>query len=261
VIAGLRKGVGVLGSPRRAGAVGLLALVASACSSGPPGPPPASAGTTETRSIPATILDEPLVNQHGKTVTLAGFRGKTVMVVPFLTLCTDVCPLTTGNLLQVERSLEAAHVAAKVEVVELSVDPGRDSPARLAAYARLTMANWQLVTETPAVLHAIAQFFGFVYQKVPEDNPPSIDWLTGKPLTYDIDHSDGYVLIGARGMQRYSTGATPNFRGALNPKLHAFLDGQGLEHLDHPTPTAWTPADALTSLGWLLGRSIPVAAG
>ena len=59
------------------------------------------------------------------------------------------------------------------------------------------MANWELVTETPAVLHAVSQFFGFVYQKVPEDSPPSIDWLTGKPLTYDIDHSDGYVLISA----------------------------------------------------------------
>ncbi len=201
------------------------------------------------------------MNQYGKTVTLAGFRGKTVMVVPFLTLCTDVCPLTTGNLLQVERSLAAAHVAARVEIVELSVDPGRDTPSRLAAYARLTMANWQLVTETPAVLHAIAQFFGFVYQRVPEDNPPSIDWLTGKPLTYDINHSDGYVLISPRGTQRYSTGAPPSFRGELNPKLHAFLDDEGLDHLNHPAPTAWTPADALTSLSWLLGQSIPVATG
>ena len=158
------------------------------------------------------------------------------MVVPFLTLCTDICPLTTGNLLQVEQSLRAAHAADKVQIIELSVDPGRDSPARLAAYAHLTMADWELVTETPAVLHSVAQFFGFVYQKVPEDKPPSIDWLTGKPLTYDINHSDGYVLIGPTGIQRYSTGAAPKFRGKLNPKLHAFLDDQGLDHLAHPPP-------------------------
>ena len=183
------------------------------------------------------------------------------MVVPFLTLCTDICPLTTGNLLQVEQSLRAAHVAGKVQLIELSVDPGRDTPQRLAAYARLTMANWELVTETPAVLHSIAQFFGFVYQRVAEDNPPSIDWLTGKPLTYDINHSDGYVLISPRGAQRYSTGAAPSFRGNLNPKLHAFLDDEGLDHLAHPPKTGWTPADALTSLGWLLGQSIHVQAG
>ncbi len=182
------------------------------------------------------------------------------MVVPFLTLCTEICPLTTGNLLQVEQSLRAARLANKVEIVEVSVDPERDTPARLAAYAQLTMARWELVTETPAVLHIIAQFFGFVYQKVAEDNPPSVDWLTGKPLTYGIDHSDGYVLIDPQGTERYSTGAAPNFRGSLNPKLRAFLDDEGLDHLAHPQKTGWTPADALTSLGWLLGQAVPLQA-
>ncbi len=201
------------------------------------------------------------MNQLGKTVYLDSFRGKTVMVVPFLTLCTDICPLTTGNILQVEQSLRAAHLADKVQIIELSVDPGRDTPARLAAYAHLTMANWELVTESPAVLHAVAQFFGFVYQRVPEDDPPSIDWLTGKPLTYDINHSDGYVLIGPNGMQRYSTGAAPNFHGTLNPRLHSFLDDEGRDHLAHPPQSGWTPADALASLGWLLGQSVPVQGG
>ncbi len=259
--AGLRCCLRVLKRRRRAYALGLVALMVTACSSGPPGPPPASSGTTETRTIPATISHEPLVDQDGRTVTLASFRGKTVMVVPFLTLCTDICPLTTGNLLQVEQSLGSAHAASKVQIIELSVDPGRDTPKRLAAYAHLTMATWELVTETPTVLSAIAHFFGFVYQRVAEDNPPSIDWMTGKPLTYDINHSDGYVLISPKGVQRYSTGAAPDFRGNLNPTIHAFLDQEGLYHLAHPAKTAWTPADALTSLGWLLGQSIPVNTG
>ncbi len=183
------------------------------------------------------------------------------MIVPFLTLCTDICPLTTGNLLQVEQSLRAANVARRVQIIEMSVDPGRDTPQRLAAYARLTSANWELVTETPTVLSTIAHFFGFVYQRVAEDNPPSIDWMTGKPLTYDINHSDGYVLISPRGVQRYSTGAAPDFRGKLNPKIYAFLDQEGLDHLAHPAKTAWTPSIALTSLSWLLGRTIPVHTG
>lgn len=261
MIRGLCRAFRAPTNQRRGYAVGLLALVVAACSSGPPGAPSASAGTTEVRPIPASIANEPLVDQHGSTVTLASFRGKIVMVVPFLTLCTDICPLTTGNLLQVEQSLRAAHVADKVQIIELSVDPGRDTPTRLAAYSHLTMANWELVTETPTVLSAIAHFFGFVYQRVAEDNPPSIDWMTGKPLTYDINHSDGYVLIGPNGTQRYSTGAAPNFRGKLNPKIYAFLDQEGLYHLAHPPKTAWTPAIALTSLSWLLGQSVPVQTG
>ena len=102
-----------------------------------------------------------------------------------------------------------------------------ETPPRLAAYTLLTTARWELVTETPAVLHIIAQLFGLVYQKVAEDNPPSVDWLTGKPLTCDINHSDGYVLIDPQGTERYSSGAAPNFRGKLNPEAPCFLGWRG----------------------------------
>jgi len=236
-------------------------LVLGACSSGSPGPPPASAGTTETRAIPASISQAPLIDQHGQTVTLASLHGKTVMLVPFLTLCSDICPLTTGNLLQVEQSLQAADLASKVELVELSVDPGRDTTARLAAYAHLTEATWPLVNESDAVLNAFDTFFGFNHQIVAQDNPPAVDWMTGQPLTYDVNHSDGYVLIGADGTERYTTGAAPNFHGTLNPTLHAFLNDEGLTHLAHPQAFSWTPSDALVSLGWLLGESIPLHTG
>ncbi len=235
----------------------LLGLVVSACAGGPPGPPPATSGIVESRAIPAAITTAPLTDQNGRAVTLASFRGRTVMLVPFLTLCSDICPMTTGNLLQVEHSLQAAHVADRVQVVELSVDPDRDSPARLAAYAHLVRASWELVTESDAELTTIAHFFGFVYQKVPQDNPPAVDWWTKKPLTYDVNHSDGFVLISPTGTMRFFTGAAPDFAGRLNPTLHAFLSSQGLEHLAHPPRPDWTPTDALTALGWMLGQSIP----
>jgi len=178
------------------------------------------------------------------------------MLVPFLTLCSDICPMTSGNLLQVEHSLRAAHLADEVQIVELSVDPDRDTPARLAAYSQLTGASWELVTESDAELTAVSRFFGFFYEKVPQDNPPAVDWWTGKPLSYDVNHSDGYVLIGPDGRERFSTGAAPDFSGQLNPKLHAFLNSQGRDHLAHPPQPDWTPSDALDSLGWMLGQSI-----
>jgi len=97
--------------------------------------------------------------------------------------------MTTGNLLQTQQSLAADHASSAVQIVERTVDPGRDNAARLAAYAKLTGATWQLVTEPPAELRRLAKFFGFYYQKVPEGDPDARDWLTGKPLTYDVDHS------------------------------------------------------------------------
>ena len=235
----------------------VLAITLSACSSGSPGAPPASSGTTEWRPVPASVLEAPFTDQHGHSLTLASLRGKTVMLVPFLSLCSDVCPITSGNLLQVEHSLQAAHVATDVQVVEFTVDPERDTVTRLAAYATLTNANWELVTESDATLTTVARFFGFLYQRVPQDTPPAVDWWTGRPLTYDVNHSDGYVLLGPTGTERFSTGATPDFSGTLNSKLKAFLSAQGRDHLIHPPQPGWTPHDALTALSWLLGRTVP----
>jgi protein SCO1/2 len=237
-------------------AAGALALVATACSSATPGPPPASAGTVLDRSIPAAIQRASLVNQRGQAVTLASFRGKVVLLVPFLTLCTTICPLTTGNLVQTESALRGAGLSDKVQIIELSVDPGRDTPARLTAYAHLTGATWDLVTESPTELARVAAFFGFTYRNAPPGHPPPIDWLTGRPLTYVVDHSVGYYLINAQGKLRYSTTAAPDFTGTLNPKLHAFLNQQGRDHLAHPEKNGWTVDDALSSLSWLLGQPI-----
>ncbi len=181
------------------------------------------------------------------------------MLVPFLTLCSDICPLTTGNLLEVQRSLDQSHAASKVQIVELSVDPTRDTQGRLASYAKLTGASWEMVTESDAALADISTFFGFLHQQVPQGNPPAVDWLTNQPLTYDVNHTDGYVLIDGSGFATFATGAGPGFHGTLNPTLYRFLSDQGIQNLNHPPQPAWTPTSALLSLGWMIGRSIPNA--
>jgi protein SCO1/2 len=235
---------------------GACAVTLAACSS-VPGPPPASLGSTSDRPVPAAIRSLPLTNQRGQQVDLDSWPGKTILLVPFLTLCSDVCPLTTGVLSQVEHSLVVDKAASRIQIVELSVDPGRDTPARLAAYAALTGASWQLVTEDTAVLHQITKFFGFSYQVVPEDDPPSIDWWTGKPLTYDVDHSDGFVVISPQGVERFVTAAAPAFRGTLSPTLEKFLTALGRQHLAHPPSTGYTPAIILNALGWSLQQGLP----
>jgi protein SCO1 len=248
----------------RMAAVGFvsLALLAAGCggtsgaskSSGSAGP-----GTAVHIRVPASLLTLPLTDQHGRRTTLGSYRGRTVLLVPFLSLCQDVCPMITGNLLQVAESLRTDHAASNVQIVEMSVDPGRDTSKRLAAYAELTHASWELVTESPADLRALAKFFGFTYQKVPEDKPPTPDWLTGKPLTYDVDHSDNYFVIDPGGFERVVQDAAPNFRGTLNPKLHRFLNQLGRQHLAQPPQPNWTPTDALRALAVSIGRPLATA--
>jgi protein SCO1 len=240
--------------------IAALSAAVSGCASSPPAVSSASAGTVEHRPVPTSILDLPLTDQLGRQTDLASYQGKVVMLVPFLTLCHEICPLTTGNLLQIQVALKAAHLEDRVQLVELSIDPGRDDVARLSAYATLTGASWELVTESPATLEAISNFFGFVHYRAAVDVDAPPDWLTGKTLTYDVDHSNGYVLINGTGTQIFTTGAAPDLRGTLNPVLRRYLSDLGVHNLLDPAPTAWSTKTALSELSWASGTFINPAA-
>jgi cytochrome oxidase Cu insertion factor (SCO1/SenC/PrrC family) len=224
------------------------------CSSSPPSTPSPSLGIVQNRIVPPI----PLVNEKGQPTALTAFRGKTVILAPFMTLCQETCPLTTDNLLLVQRAVDAAGLGGKVQVLEYSVDPGRDTPARLTAYAHMTGASWPLLTGTQSNISALNAFFHFYAQKVPEGSPPEIDWWTHEPLTYDINHSDGYVLIDPQGHERFETVASPDVTSHKLPKvLSQLLDAQGHEDLTDPSGQTWTVLQALAGIGWLLKQNIP----
>lgn len=199
----------------------------------------------------------PLTDQHGHVFDLASLHGRNVMLVPFLTLCSDICPMTTANLGAVQRSVNRAGGQSKLVIVELSVDPGRDTPFRLSAYAGITGASWELVTESPENLAAIAKYFGFSYQKVPQDNPPAIDWLTHQPLTYDINHSDGFIFLNSSGHEVFATTAAPNYSGKLPRQLQHFLSDEGIAHQKHPPQPGWTADQGIQAVAWLLRTPLP----
>jgi cytochrome oxidase Cu insertion factor (SCO1/SenC/PrrC family) len=228
----------------------------AACSSGssaPPAPSP-SAGIMQNRAVPSV----PLVNEQNQPTTLADFRGKTVLLTSTLTLCQEMCPLTTENLILIQRAIDAAGLADKVKIVEYSVDPARDTPARLQAYKHLTGASWPILTGTQANVDAMNNFFHFYAEKVPEDTPPQLDWWTHQPLTYDVNHSDGYVLIDPQGHERFATAAAPNVTSHTLPKaLNKMLDDQGQRNLNDPTGQTWTVPEALANIGWMVKQSIP----
>jgi protein SCO1/2 len=249
---------------RRPGAAGLalalalgltLGVALAACGTDPPAAPPANQGLVLNRSTPQSV---PFVNQLGRPVSLAAERGHVVVLAPFLSLCQDECPLITGAFIQLQREVRAAGLAHRVVFVEATVDPGRDTVTRLAAYQREFGADWQLWTSTPANVAAFWKQFGVSYQIVPEDQPAKLDWLTGQPLTYDVVHTDGYILIDPHGRERFVNASAPDLP-TLNHKLTSLLDAGGVHDMRSPQPTSWTVADARASLSWVLGTSIPAA--
>jgi cytochrome oxidase Cu insertion factor (SCO1/SenC/PrrC family) len=230
----------------------LGSLLAACGSSGDPPAPSASQGIVENRAIP----NIPLISSSDAPISLRDYRGKDIVMAPFLTLCQDECPLVTGAFIALQRDVRAAGLANKLVFMEITVDPGRDTPARLAAYSKEFGADWVLATGTPANLDALWKFFGVSVQIVPEEQPAKIDWYTGTPLTYDVNHTDGYFLIDASGHERFSDSNPPDLHGQLDKKLTGLLNAGGLKNLDEQSAPNWTLAQALSSISWLVGRSI-----
>ena len=125
--------------------------------------------------------------------------------------------MTTGNLVAAQQSLRADHAASSVQIVELTVDPGRDTPARLAAYAKLTGASWELVTEPPAELAGWRSSSGSTTRRCPRRTADARDWWTGKPLTYDVDHTDNYFVIDPAGVRAGDAGRSAGLPRQAQP--------------------------------------------
>ena len=117
--------------------------------------------------------------------------------------------------------------------------------------------DWLLLTGRPAVIERIWRYFGVWYQRVGEDRPPGTDWLTGRTLSYDVDHADDLLYIDASGRLRFVVAGAPNASGApVSPALRRFLNAQGQANLAHPDASTWTAAEALGPIAGLTGRPI-----
>lgn len=220
-------------------------------------PAPLAVGTALQR--PRAVPSAELIDEHGRPVSLSHWRGKWVVLAPSLTLCHEVCPMTTGALIQLTRELRRAGLAGQVAVVEATVDPWRDTPARLRAYRRLSGADFALLTGTPAQIHRLWKFFGVFYKRVPQGKPADVDWLTGKPETFDVDHTDAVFIIDPAGQERILDEGMPRVSGPLSPALRRLLNDQGRHNLAHPQ-LAWSANQLIGDLYYLMNRNVPAGA-
>ena len=257
---GLLAGCG--GASSGGSPVAVVGGAQAAENNGIPAPPP-QLGSVVDIPVPADIAHLPLTTAAGTRTDLAAYAGKPVMIADFLTLCTDICPMISANTAAMARDLVADGDAGKVALLEISVDPRRDTPARLRAYQNLfggPLPGWTLLRASPADTAKLWGYFHVWYHRAKEDKPPSIDWLTHKPLTYDVDHSDNLIFLDAAGHERFVVDSGPNVGRHLPPaKLVQFLDGQGVRDLYHPDKVeTWTVGQGMQVLSWLTGRRLAV---
>lgn len=220
-------------------------------------PAPLAIGTNLQRPRPVPPVS--LVDEQGKPFSLSAWRGKWVILAPSMTLCHEVCPMTTAVLTQLTDDVRRAGLSNQVVVAEATVDPWRDTPARLRAYRRLTGAKFTMLTGSQAQIQRLWRFFGVYYHRVPQDKPPDVDWLTHQPETFDVDHTDAVFFLDPAGQERIVDEGMPEVSGRLTPVLHSLLNDQGLQNLAHPQ-LPWTAGEALDDLYFLMNRSVPADA-
>lgn len=137
-------------------------------------------------SVPAVTL----TNQHGQPASLADFRGKVVLVYFGYTFCPDVCPMTLAT---VDKALEQlGSKADQVQLVMVSVDPERDTPAVLANYMSNFNPSFVGLTGDPDQIAAAAMPLGVYYQK-----------HEGSAATgYLVDHTASLMVLDREGRMR-----------------------------------------------------------
>jgi protein SCO1 len=117
------------------------------------------------------VPDIPLVDQDGKTIHFAQYRGKAVLITFVDTQCTDECPILTGLFSKVNALLAKDQKAyAASHLISISIDPKFDTPPVLHRYGMETLhgdaadfSHWSFVDLTPAELKRLATAFGVVY--------------------------------------------------------------------------------------------------
>jgi protein SCO1/2 len=110
------------------------------------------------------FTNRPVITQDGKTLRFYDdlLKGKIVVVSFIFTSCSDLCPIETARLAEVRDKLGDA-VGRDVFFVSLSVDPERDTPEMLKAFAEAFDANapgWLFVTGQPEDIKSINAKFG-----------------------------------------------------------------------------------------------------
>jgi protein SCO1 len=115
---------------------------------------------------PARIApDFTLRGSNGDDLVLNRYRGRVVLLSFGYTSCTEVCPITLAVLALARKDLGTA--AADVQVVYVTVDPERDSAARMHQFLANFDPSFVGGTGTEAELAAVRKDYGIVATKIP----------------------------------------------------------------------------------------------
>jgi len=127
-----------------------------------------------------------LIDQTGKSVSDADFRGRYMLVYFGYSFCPDVCPTTLGVMAQALEKLGAD--SARIVPIFITVDPARDTPKVLADYMKAFGPGFVGLTGSDAQIKAAEKEYRVYAAKRPLENG-----------NYGMDHSSVIYLMGPTG--------------------------------------------------------------
>lgn len=129
-----------------------------------------------------------LVDQEGREITLDAFRGRPVLVGFAFAHCPTVCPMVVSDMLGAQRTLAGESPV----VLIVTLDPWRDTPARLPAMAQ----QWGL----PAGAHVLSGAIATVERTLNAWRVPRVR----NEKTGDIVHPAIVYVVDANGRIAYA---------------------------------------------------------
>jgi protein SCO1/2 len=154
-------------------------------------------GTTYGEPFPVASEIE-LTRSDGSSFRLSEMRGNIVLLFFGYTACPDVCPTTLAEL-KLSLAELSEKDAAQVKVLFVTVDPERDTPARVQEYVGRFNPEFIGLSGSQTELEKIWQAYG-VYREIAN---PSVE-------NYTVDHTARVTMIDGQGNLRVSFGfATP----------------------------------------------------
>lgn len=157
--------------------IGLAALLAAGCTSEDPLVLD-SAQTIEPR-WPIEAFE--LSRHDSRPFTRDDLMGRWSLVFSGFTHCPDICPATLAVLKAAESGLDESR---RPQVMFVTVDPDRDTPARLAEYLGWFNEDWIGLHGDRAALRPLLDSLQMAYVRVPTGDGE-----------YTMDHATAVVLI------------------------------------------------------------------
>jgi protein SCO1/2 len=142
----------------------------------------------QTESVPIGGPFE-LVDQDGTNVTDRTFAGKPSVVFFGYTSCPDACPTTLSDLSTWLNAI--GRDADKLNVLFISVDPGRDTPAHLREFLSSFDPRIRGLTGTEEQIATVAKEYRAYYKRIPlEDGSYTMDHAA---VIYLMDRAGRFV--------------------------------------------------------------------